>query len=75
MKIKPYSSNRILITSENGLCISVSDSGNTIDIQKHISENHQESSITLDGEFYNYTEHFANDQKTEIKNADVIRLR
>ncbi|MCV0393677.1 MAG: hypothetical protein K5790_10385 [Nitrosopumilus sp.] len=75
MKIKPYSSNRILVTTENGICISINDSGKTLDIQRHIDDSHVDSNSVINGEFYNYEEHFAENQKKEICDADVVRIR
>ena len=74
MKIKPYSSNRVMITTEKGICISVSDDGNVISIQRHSTDTKNDSALKIEGEFYNYEEHFANDQTNPIKGY-LVKIR
>jgi|APSaa5957512535_1039671.scaffolds.fasta_scaffold14028_2 hypothetical protein len=72
MKIEPIASNKIYLTSNNGICISVSDDGDNISIKREIDFNHAGSEI-IKGVFYTYKEYHEENTDHKII-VDVVRI-
>jgi len=72
MKIEPMANNKIFITTNNGICISISDDGNTVSIKREINFDHT-GGMLIKGNFYTYQEHHEQDIEHQI-NADIIRI-
>lgn len=70
MKIEPYASNAVLITSDNGICISISDDGNSISIQR---KKDYQTTLRIKGVHFNLEEHHSTIPDSII-DSDVVRI-
>ncbi len=71
MKIEPISNNLIILTSNNGTVISVSDDGDYISIQRKIDVYH--STTKIKGNIIDHIKHF-NDEPEVRFDCDALRI-
>jgi|APSaa5957512535_1039671.scaffolds.fasta_scaffold04504_13 hypothetical protein len=75
LKIKVIAANRIILVNESGICISLTDTGKEISIQRQSTSDSQTADMKLNGDYYNYEAHFSNDQSNAIIDADILRIK